>query len=81
MRDQLIEAWRTNCRINFYLLERISDEGLSCTLSTRGGRNVARQFAHMHDVRVWHLESRAKALSEGLPKFGKKGSKRSPPRE
>ncbi len=81
MRDQLIEAWRTNNRINLYLLERISDEGLACTLSTRGGRDVARQFAHLHDVRVWHLESRAKVLAEGLPKFAKKGSKRSPSRE
>ncbi len=81
MRDQLLEAWRTNCRINLYLLEHISDEGLACTLSTRGGRDVARQFAHLHDVRVWHLEARAKELAAGLPKFGKKGSKWSPPRD
>ena len=81
MRDQLLEAWRTNNRISLYLLERISDEGLVCTLSTRGGRDVARQFAHLHDVRVWHLESRAKDLSAGLPKFGQKGVKRSPSRD
>jgi len=81
MRDQLLEAWRTNNRISLYLLERISDEGLVCTLSTRGGRDVARQFAHLHDIRVWHLESRAKDLAGGLSKFGQKGVKRSPSRE
>ena len=71
MRDQLLEAWRTNCRINSYLLEHISDEGLACTLSTRGGRDVARQFAHLHDVRVWHLEARAKdELIEALTASG-----------
>ncbi len=81
MREELLEAWRTNNRINLYLLERISDEGLACTLSTRGGRDVARQFAHLHDVRVWHLESRARDLATGLTKFGQKGLKRSPPRD
>ena len=81
MREELLEAWRTNNRINIHLLERISDEGLACTLSTRGGRDVARQFAHLHDVRVWHLEARAKELATGLVKFGQKGSKRSPPRD
>ncbi|MFQ5528927.1 MAG: DinB family protein [Gemmatimonadota bacterium] len=81
MRDQLLEAWRTNNRINLLLLEHITDEGLASTLSTRGGRNVARQFGHLHDVRVWHLESRAKDLAEGLGKFGQKGQKTSPTRE
>ena len=57
--DDLLEAWQTNNRINLFLLDRISDEGMRCTLSTRGGRDVARQFAHMHDVRLHHLEKRA----------------------
>ena len=30
---------------------------------------MARQFAHLHNVRVWHLEKRAKDLSVGLMKF------------
>jgi uncharacterized damage-inducible protein DinB len=76
--SQVLEAWRTNNRINLFLLDRISEEGLRCSLSTRGGRDVARQFAHMHDVRVWHVEARAKALSKGLRKFA---SKESPPRD
>lgn len=69
MLEEILEAWRTNNRINLYLIERISDAGMRCTLSKRGGRDVARQFAHMHNVRVWHLEKRAKDLAEGLHAF------------
>ena len=69
MLDELIEAWRTNNRINLYLIDRISDVGMRCTLSKRGGRDVARQFAHMHNVRVWHLEKRARDLANGLTTF------------
>lgn len=72
--DEILEAWRTNNRINLLLLDEISEEGLRCTLSTRGGRDVARQFAHMHDVRVYHLEKRAKDLAKGLPVFRSKNS-------
>ncbi len=71
---QVVEAWETNCRINQMLLDAITDEGLGCTLSTRGGRDVARQFAHLHDVRISHLERRAGDLAEGLTKFASKGS-------
>lgn len=67
--DELLEAWRTNNRINLLLIDHISDEGMKCTLSKRGGRNVVRQFCHLHNVRVWHLEARAKELSKGLYKF------------
>jgi len=67
--DELLEAWRTNQRINLYLIDHISGAGMKCTLSERGGRDVARQFAHMHNVRVWHLEKRAKDLAQGLAKF------------
>lgn len=70
--DGLTEAWRTNNRINLYLFDAITDEGMQCTLSTRGGRDVARQFAHMHDVRLYHLEKRAPDLLEGLEPFRSK---------
>lgn len=77
-REELLEAWRTNNRINLVLLDHVTDEGLGCTLSKRGGRDVARQFAHLHNVRVWHLQKRAKDLVEGLRPFA---SKDSPSRE
>lgn len=69
MVEDLLEAWRTNNRISLYLLDHISDAGLECTLSTHGGRGVAGQFAHMHNVRVWSLERRAKDLASGLATF------------
>ncbi len=66
MLDELLEAWRTNNRINLFLIDKISAAGMKCTLSKHGGRDVARQFAHLHNVRVWHLERRAKDLVEGV---------------
>ncbi|NIR46204.1 MAG: hypothetical protein GWN99_17390 [Gemmatimonadetes bacterium] len=57
MLEELIEAWRTNNRFTLFLVEHISDEGLHCTLSKRGDRDVGRQLAHIHNVRVWHLEN------------------------
>ncbi len=69
MLDELLEAWRTNNRINLYLIDNISAPGMTSTLSKRGGRDVARQFAHMHNIRVWHLEKRAADLAQGLSKF------------
>ena len=74
MQSELIEAWRTNNRINLFLIQRISAAGMKCTLSKRGGRDVALQFAHIHNVRVWHLEKRAKDLSKGLATFESKVS-------
>ena len=68
--DELVEAWRINQRVNIRLIEHIGDEGLRCSLSHRGGRNVVRQFAHLHYVRVFQLSRRAKALAHGLPLFG-----------
>ncbi|MCF6409675.1 DinB family protein [Pseudalkalibacillus salsuginis] len=57
--EQLVEAWNTNNRINLFLLEKITDEGMNCTLSKRGGGTPAKQFAHMHNLRCdklvnWH---------------------------
>jgi uncharacterized damage-inducible protein DinB len=72
--DELLEAWRTNQRINLYLIDHISEEGMSATLSKHGGRNVAGQFAHLHNLRVWHLQKRAKDLSDGLATFETKTS-------
>ncbi len=69
---QIIESWNTNNRINLFLIDKISNEGMLCTFSKRGGRNVTRQFAHIHNNRVWHLQRRAKELSEGLSVFESK---------
>ncbi|MFQ5463239.1 MAG: DinB family protein [Phycisphaerae bacterium] len=69
MKKELIEAWRTNNRINLLLIQKITDEGMNATLSVRGGRGVAGELAHMHNIRVSNVEKRAKDLAEGLEKF------------
>lgn len=78
LRKQVITTWRIHNRVNLLLLENISDDGLKATLSKRGGRDVARQLAHICMVRVWRLSSFAKKLGEELIEF-EKGE--SPPRE
>ncbi|HEY0346617.1 MAG TPA: DinB family protein, partial [Pyrinomonadaceae bacterium] len=60
MLEQLIEAWQTNHRATLKLLKALSDDALQATLSTRGGRDVARQLAHVHEVRTSWAEISSK---------------------
>ena len=72
MLDQLIESWRINHRVTLRLLNALSEEALRATLSTRGGRDVARQLAHVHEVRLTFAEITAKTNREAkLPHFAK----------
>ena len=72
MLDQLVEAWQINHRVTLRLLSALSDEALRATLSTRGGRDVARQLAHVHEVRLTFAEITAKTNREAkLPHFAK----------
>ncbi|HKP37286.1 MAG TPA: DinB family protein [Pyrinomonadaceae bacterium] len=52
MLEQLIESWQINHRVTLKLLNALSDAELQATLSTRGGRDVARQLAHVIEVRL-----------------------------
>ncbi len=69
MCDDLLEAWCTNNRISLHLIDRISDAGMQCTMLKRGGLGISGQLGHIHNVRVWHLERRARDLAEGLVTF------------
>ncbi len=70
MFEELVEAWLINNRINLFLIENISEEGLKSTTSTRGGRDVARQFAHLHNNRVDWLDNHGpRGAAAGLQKF------------
>ena len=60
MLEQLLEAWQINHRVTVKLLNALSDEALHATLSTRGGRDVARQLAHLHEVRLTFAEITSK---------------------
>jgi len=72
MLEQLIEAWQTNHRATLKLLKALSDDALQATLSTRGGRDVARQLAHVHEVRTSWAETTSKTNRDAkLPHFAK----------
>ena len=56
MLEQLVESWQINHRATLKLLNALSEEALRATLSKRGGRDVARQLAHVHEVRLTWAE-------------------------
>lgn len=72
MLEQLVESWQINHRVTLRLLDALSDDALKATLSTRGGRDVARQLAHVHEVRVMFAETTSKTnRTAKLPHFAK----------
>jgi uncharacterized damage-inducible protein DinB len=68
---QLIEAWQIHNRITLFMIEQIPDEALNATLSKRGGRDIARQLAHVQNVRFWRLDSFRKKSGMKLIEFEK----------
>jgi uncharacterized damage-inducible protein DinB len=72
MLDQLVEAWQINNRVTLKLIAALSDDALHATLSKRGGRDVARQLAHVHEVRTSWAEVTSKTNRNAkLPHFAK----------
>jgi uncharacterized damage-inducible protein DinB len=64
MMSTLAEAWRRNNEKNLFLLDAVPAKALAARYSDRT-RTVASQFAHMHNVRVYHLQRlRAKHLGK-----------------
>ena len=61
-------AWQKNHDANIYLMKHIPDEALTDRYSERT-RTVAAQFAHIHNVRVYHLEKRGKEMLGKLKGF------------
>jgi uncharacterized damage-inducible protein DinB len=69
------DTWHLNNRVNLRLLEALTDEQLAATVSPRG-KNVTSQFAHIHHVRIFWLERRARSLAKDLNKIdGKTATK------
>ena len=62
MKEQLIDAWQTNNRMNLLFIDTIDDEGMQKTLSTRGGRTIYLQLVHVHNVRMGWIEVAAKDI-------------------
>jgi uncharacterized damage-inducible protein DinB len=76
MLDKMLAAWRTHAAINRFLLDGMPDAGLmAIPLLKNGqpgrGRNVARVFAHIVEVRLSHMRVAEKAKMAGVPDFEK----------
>ncbi len=69
-KEQLIETWHINNRVDLYLLNAIDDAYLHDQLSSQG-RDVAAQFAHIHNVRLMWLKAAMPAALDGLKKIEK----------
>ena len=62
MKQQLIDAWQINNRMNLLLIDNIDDASMQKTLSVKGGRTVYQQLVHMQNVRLTWLEIIAKDI-------------------
>src|SRR4051794_16734439 len=69
-KQQLLETWSINNRINLYLLDAIPPEHLNDELSSKG-RDVGEQFAHIHNVRLMWLKAAMPRALAGLTKIEK----------
>ena len=69
-RYTLADAWHLSNRVNLMLLDNLRDEQLAVAHSPRS-RNVADQFAHLHNVRIMWLETLGPAAVKGLKKIEK----------
>src|SRR5262249_42573844 len=71
MKEQLLEAWRINNRMNLLFIDTLTDDDMQKTLSTRGGRTVYQQLLHVHNVRLGWLEVAAKDIFSKCKLFDK----------
>jgi len=68
MESDLVEAWRRNAAMNHLLLDALPPKALGARYSPTT-RTVAAQFAHVHNVRVYHLEARGRTKGTRLKAF------------
>jgi uncharacterized damage-inducible protein DinB len=71
MKQQLIEAWQINNKMNLLFIDNVDDEGMQKTLSKRGGRTVYQQLVHVHNVRLGWLEVAVGDISKKYKKLNK----------
>lgn len=79
MKDQLLDTWTINHRMNLLVINNTTDEGMQKTLSSRGGRSIFQQWTHVHQVRLKWLEvcardilAKQSALDKDMPYDKKK---------
>ncbi len=69
VQEPLPETFAISNRINLYLPEAIKEEYLADVYTGSKGRNLGRQWAHLHDVRMMWLKTVAPELLTGLVKL------------
>lgn len=69
-KQQILDTWQINNRIDLYLLDAISPEHLEDQLVSKG-RNVGKQFAHLHNVRLMWLKVSMPEAMANLSKIEK----------
>jgi len=67
----IVTAWRVNNRIDLQLIAAIPPKGFTAVPLASRGRTVARQFVHLHKVRVGWLKYNGFAV-RGIPAFAPK---------
>ncbi|MSR32143.1 MAG: hypothetical protein EXR99_11610 [Gemmataceae bacterium] len=75
MSDPLVETWEIHNRINFYLLDAVSEEALSLSMSPKH-RNIFKLFAHMHNVRRMWVEAAGPEFMKGIEKIADETGKK-----
>lgn len=65
----IVETWRIHNRSCLFLIKNLPQEAMHATLSTRGGRDIARQLAHLRNVRAWRLQAFSKKIGRKLVEF------------
>lgn len=76
MLDDLLSLWRKHEAINRFMLDNITDAGLTAVPLLKNGkpgkgRDVGRVLAHMVDVRISHMRAAEKALLRDMGKLPK----------
>jgi len=71
MKTGLEQAWRVNGAMNTLLLDGIPEKSLLDRYSPKT-RTVAAQFAHLHNVRLYHLDKRGPRGAPVLDPFPRK---------
>ena len=69
--QQLLATWRVNNRIDLQLIAAIPAKGFAAVPLASRGRTVARQFVHLHKVRVGWMKYNG-ANVRGIPTFAPK---------
>lgn len=76
--QQILATWDRHQEVLLFLLEKVPEDGLAAKPTGSRGRDVARQFAHLHRVRLGWVHHHETGKRPKLPRVDKGPP---PPRE